>query len=384
MKWASLGVILFISANVYGQLPMALPKGQAPAPFSFTIIGTIRNNGTSLPLQYYVIERNGDYTVSNAEGTFKIIGTVRDTLAILYKSRIKIRIPLAGKPTYINQGEFNVQLAYNAQELLNGSSASSPSIKLSLPPGHGEHQAQATVKVSPDAAEAGDIPVKKSAKKNAGKADKAYAGQTKTQDVLAVKTKTKHINTFPFPPPKGYTDHVLDRNLFAKCQTLGDVNEIILRAIDHCQYDDKSYYPIPGGFALITKIEEMKSDGTSVSGDDRFGLNKDESMTLWDWISPRKGYFRFFAFLVTDQDFQATDEELTGEGANNLLESGYNVLPEEIAMKEYTTAYDCTVIVYEFEAPDVNSKLQSIIPARLTAVTHLNKSHISQFLTEEP
>lgn len=201
-----------------------------------------------------------------------------------------------------------------------------------------------------------------------------------------VPTSTQVMDTknqsgqFPFPPPKGYTQTVLDKSLFTKSKTLEDVSRVILKAIKQCGYDARSFYEIPHGFALVTKVEEMKDDGSSVLDNERFSINHSVNMKFWDFFSPRKGYFRVFAFLVTDVPFKPTNEVVDQKTVENWVDMGWNTLPESIGSKLYTPSYNCTVIVYEFRAPNVNTALQLVSPPRLSAVVHLNKSKLAQFL----
>ncbi|MES2276661.1 MAG: hypothetical protein V4592_11615 [Bacteroidota bacterium] len=185
---------------------------------------------------------------------------------------------------------------------------------------------------------------------------------------------------FPFPPPKGYSLQILQRELFEKCATLKDVNRILLSAINKCGYDDHSYYAIPNGFALVTKIEEINSDGTSVAGDARFSLNVHDKMSVFNFFVARKGYFRVFAFIVTNEAFKPTNDVVNQQMAEDWVESGSNMLPAQIGAKKFTEDYACSVIVYEFNAPDANKKLNLVIPAKLSAKVHLVKSNINKNL----
>lgn len=190
------------------------------------------------------------------------------------------------------------------------------------------------------------------------------------------------IKQFPFPPPRGYTFTVLPDGTFANCSTLGDANNILVNAIgpSPCGYSDRSYYEIPNGFVLVTKVEEINPDCTSISGRYRFSEGQYESLSFWDFFAPRKGYFRVFAFLITDQVFNASTTRVTASGALDWIRLGANILPDAIKNKPFKPGYNCTVIVYEFKSEEANTHLLPLSSPQFTAQYHLEKSNIAQKL----
>src|SRR5258708_27810036 len=103
-------------------------------------------------------------------------------------------------------------------------------------------------------------------------------------------------------------------------------------------------------------------------------------MDFINYFSSQKGYFRVFAFIVTNVPFSPTNEPVNQQMAENWLIAGLNVLPDEIGEKVFANDYNCSVIVYEFKAPDVNVKLSAVIPAKLSGKVHLEKSNIDNYL----
>lgn len=208
--------------------------------------------------------------------------------------------------------------------------------------------------------------------------------QALSQDTLMVAfdKAVAPIKSFPFPPPSGYTYAVLDDAIFSSCQLLGDASNIIYRAItsSNCNYGDVGYYAIPDGFVVVTKVEEINDDATSVSGSDRFSEGRYQSMSLLDFFAPRKGYFRVFAFLVTDVPFNATSTPVTAGNALEWIRMAANVLPDAIKKKPFKPGYNCTVIVYEFKSEEANTHLSPLLSPRFNAQTHLQKSHIAESL----
>jgi hypothetical protein len=208
--------------------------------------------------------------------------------------------------------------------------------------------------------------------------------QALSQDttMMAFDKAVAPIKSFPFPPPSGYTFAVLNNTIFSNCHLLGDAGNIIYNAITSstCNYEDVGYYAIPDGFVVVTKVEEINDDATSVSGRNRFAEGQYQSMSILDFFAPRKGYFRVFAFLVTDVPFNATSTPVTAGNALEWIRLAANILPDAIKNKPFKPGYNCTVIVYEFKSEDANTHLSPLQSPRFSAQTHLQRSHISESL----
>lgn len=208
--------------------------------------------------------------------------------------------------------------------------------------------------------------------------------QVLSQDttMLAFDMAVPPIKSFPFPPPAGYTFAVLDNTIFGNCRLLGDAGNIIYRAVTSltCNYQDVGYYAIPNGFVVVTKVEEINDDATSVNSSDRFSEGHYDNIGFLDFIAPRKGYFRIFAFLVTDIPFNATHTRVTANNALEWIRLAANILPDAIRNKPFTPGYNCTVIVYEFKSEEANTPLSPLLSPRFSAQVHLQKSHIAESL----
>jgi hypothetical protein len=351
MKWAFFIVAFLALSGAKAQTVQRQMAARAVIrpDTTFTMIsGIIKNadNGSPMPGCTVRIKGKTTGTQTDVRGQFYISATYKDTLLISLVGYNAVVIPLHDNAKNINQSGLTIWLQYISTIGYGVAAARRPPV-MAMPMPRTEPVVRSRPQVAPS-------PVSRMLKTD--------------------------IADFPFPPPEGYTERVLDKNMFTNCKTLEDADQIILNAINHCKYDDHSYYAIPDGFALVTKVEEMNQDGSSVLNNDRFSVNRGLSMTLLDWFAPRRGYFRVFAFLVTDKAFKATKQPVSVGMAEGWVTQGVNVLPDEIGGESFGDDYRCTVIVYEFNAPDANVKLQLINPPRLTANTHLDKSNISRFL----
>ncbi len=184
---------------------------------------------------------------------------------------------------------------------------------------------------------------------------------------------------FPFPPPDCYQNVELSRNAFYDCQTLGDLGKKISREFD------KKYYPyrflsVPGGFAVVTQIEQYQADG-SIFWDSRtrwtelpvgesfsFSLNYFKKM-----LYPQKAFLRILVVLVTKANFNSGQKLISKEAAKSWVSQGVNRLPKGVAAIPFDPDFAVDFLVYEFEVPETNHQPRQNCPCQLDARKHLEK-----------
>jgi hypothetical protein len=192
---------------------------------------------------------------------------------------------------------------------------------------------------------------------------------------------------FEWPPPKASEEYVLPRNIFgdgSRALVFADVDHILVAALNAGGYGTRSYYSVPSGFALATRIEQINEDGTPKMPPARFALEP-EAVSLFRPMDYLKallkgvpGYYRVIVFIVTDTPFQASDKRPTEAQATAWVSSGVNVLPRAIGDLPFTRDVNCTALVYEFtRKPGADSNATEFaLPGHLDAMTHLVKSGI--------
>jgi outer membrane protein OmpA-like peptidoglycan-associated protein len=196
-------------------------------------------------------------------------------------------------------------------------------------------------------------------------------------------TNTIVIPQFPWPPPTASARQVIPRNLLSHGQSttqLGDLNTVLCAALDRNAYTEKSYFAVPHGFALVTRLEQIEVDGRSKMSRDRWLIGPSPALSnfsvssyLARLFTANPGYYRLIVFVVTDVPFAQTSAKISDYEAIKWLSEGLNVLPQEIRTKPYDETVDCTALIYEFERqPDKNPSI--LLPSRLDAGTHLTKS----------
>lgn len=189
------------------------------------------------------------------------------------------------------------------------------------------------------------------------------------------------LPSFPWPPPSPSTMMNLDDSALRVSgdgTTLGQMDERLGQALRATGYVEKSYFAVPDGFALVTRLEQIDPDGTPLDPPDRWSAEAGPvrefnlRSILRALFTANPGYFRILVFVATPQPFSQSDEEVRREEAVGWLRDGMNRLPIAVARQRYTEAFQTTVLVYEFEQPESGDP--QLVAGRLTARTHLQRS----------
>ena len=213
------------------------------------------------------------------------------------------------------------------------------------------------------------------------------AVQSEPATPRVVPAPTDELPKFPWPPPKSSARVNIPskflEGLNTKQLSLEDVNSILTSSLNKVGYTELSYYAVPDGFALVTRLEQIYPDGTPKENSERWRVQvgRIESFSLEGYLkalfTANPGYFRIIVFIVTPSPFYQIDTEVDREEATGWLPKGMDRLPPKIGAMEYSKEYKCTALIYEFEHPR-HSKTKPIvkIPGRLTAQAHLTKAKI--------
>ena len=203
--------------------------------------------------------------------------------------------------------------------------------------------------------------------------------------------KETFIPRFPWPPPKASAYVIIPREFLVKTGTrtlLEDIALKIEKALDTTGYAERSYYYVPKGFALVTRLEQIFSDGTPRNGVDRWSIDYSRqrvfslSSYLKALFKANPGHYRIIVFIITSYPFNQAGSTVDRDSAMKWLHGGLNVLPPEIGKWPYTSEYDCTALIYEFEQISVVGPTVFKDPSLLTGKMHLEKAKIWQALKE--
>jgi len=188
---------------------------------------------------------------------------------------------------------------------------------------------------------------------------------------------------FPFPPLEASAQHVLSKEYFKEGGSLANVNQKLLKAMNLCGYLEKSYYSIPKGFAIVTRIEKIKKDVSSYPPPERWDVeqpkNQEKPFGLWDYLASlftaKKGTYRIIVFLITPIPFNQSEEKMSMRAAKRYLKGGENKLSEDVGNELWTKYYDCTALIYEFVKPEYE-KGKFVRISKYQGLTHLERSNL--------
>lgn len=196
---------------------------------------------------------------------------------------------------------------------------------------------------------------------------------------------------FPWPPPQASATTIIPSELLIKPTTktfLSDIERKISATLNSLGYDGLSYYAVPGGFVMVTKIEQINPDGTPKAIPNRWATTVEPFGTFSLSAYARAlftatvGYYRVFVFIITSHPFYQSDNSISSIMVLEWLRSGLNRLPDVIGKLEYTNIHKCTALIYEFEQAESFQRAILKIPSNLSGKEHLEKAMILEYLAK--
>jgi len=198
------------------------------------------------------------------------------------------------------------------------------------------------------------------------------------------------IPAFTWPPPEASASIKIPSHFLsdtAKPETLAQVANRLESAFEQTGYAEHSYYSVPGGFALVSRLEQFNPDGSSKDLPERWAVEvaPPKVFSLSSYLKAlffaQEGHFRIISFVVTSAPFaQQPDSPIRREEAMKWLSDGVQALPDAIGDSAYTDAHYCVALVYEFEQisrnHEPNFKRLSLLPG----LEHLQQAHLWEFL----
>lgn len=188
---------------------------------------------------------------------------------------------------------------------------------------------------------------------------------------------------FPWPPPEAsaFADIPPKFLLRSNSQTFfKDIASRLREAFEKAGYGEKSWYQIPNGFALVSRMEQIYPDGRPKEEEVRWTPNVSNPpiFSLESYIkalfTAPKGRYRVIVFFVTDRMFSQSEKMVSPEEAMAWLKRGFMEFPPEIGHYPYTKDHYCKALIYEFEQKDHNAILKN--PSDLQGKEHLEKAKL--------
>jgi hypothetical protein len=194
---------------------------------------------------------------------------------------------------------------------------------------------------------------------------------------------------FPWPPPQPSTRVVVPRAAFEECKNFGELSSSLDQALTQTGYVEKSYYAVPGGIGIVTRLERIYPDGRPFERSGRWLTENTylQKFSLASYLralfTASEGYYRVIVFIVTDVPFASGDGTMTSREATSLLARGFNTLPGLVSTQSLPADYVCTSLIYEFRREQGKDPAQ-LLPGQLDAKTHLVASGLWTALRLNP
>ena len=192
-----------------------------------------------------------------------------------------------------------------------------------------------------------------------------------------------------WPPPTASANTEITRDLLTRANvrtTLQDVADRLLTALDRAGYAERSFYAVPQGFALVSRMEQIYPDGRPREGDARWPVKAAPppifslASYLRALFSTNPGFYRVIAFVITNRPFV----QGAAKGDNpprQWVWAGANRLPTVVGFADYTSEYSCTALVYEFQRVSNSRDASVVLPGTLPGRTHLDRARLLSALS---
>jgi hypothetical protein len=197
---------------------------------------------------------------------------------------------------------------------------------------------------------------------------------------------TAALPDFPWPPPTPSERLNLRRSQIltvsmGRDPSLSDVGRRIVRALEAAGYSEYSFYAVPGGFAVVARLERVQDDGTPAPDQLRFlAPEAAEPFSLSTYVTrlffAPQGYYRQIVFAVTTEVVRPSGPAPSARTAQALLQGGADRLPAAFRAMPFTADYQATALIYEYRKGADARDVITLTPGRLDARTNLIRAGI--------
>lgn len=199
------------------------------------------------------------------------------------------------------------------------------------------------------------------------------------KDLDSKISSLNYLPPLPYPPPSASSRYLLESNEFGNVQIYGDIDSLLSKVLMECGYSDKSYYAVPGGFAIVTQIEQIQDDGATIDGEERWSeipsFNRGKSLIDYviRLIGSNQGRFRMFIFWISNEPIYQSDRLYNEADLIILPKSGTNFLPIDYKKVNVPDGTSCTVLAYEFIKKELDGNMEFIDNSSVSCYSQLVK-----------
>ena len=190
---------------------------------------------------------------------------------------------------------------------------------------------------------------------------------------------------FAWPPPRPSTRRTLARYLptgGAEAPTLEVVAGRLQNALEANGYVEYSYYSVPDGFALATRLERIYPDGRSMPEPARWQttLGPLRHFVLAEYLralfDAELGSFRVIVFIVSPAPLTSGAAPPSTAAALAWPREGVPVLPNALRQILYSENYQTHALIYEFETRGQGQQAKFKESSSITGDVHLRRAKI--------
>jgi hypothetical protein len=177
----------------------------------------------------------------------------------------------------------------------------------------------------------------------------------------------------------------LPRAFLQKNKTFGEVSAHLESALSASGYLERSYFSVPGGIAVVTRLERIHANGSPYSDPNRWvsGENYENPLSISEYLrrlfAADEGFYRVVVFIISSEAFSANDRSISPNEAKRWIPQGLNVLPSELAQEPISLRHNCTALIYEFRKAHGKDP-QPVVPSSLSGERHLAASGLYSLL----
>jgi hypothetical protein len=168
----------------------------------------------------------------------------------------------------------------------------------------------------------------------------------------------------------------LPRVLFAGDRTLAQVAGRLVSALERAGNAEFSFYSAPGGFALVARLERIRSDARSFMVHRFVAMpsGQHDPLEFFEALFfARPGDYRQIVFIVTDRDYGYSAWRLTPEEAASILSGGASALTQDYETLPFGPRHRVSALIYEFRKHRDGDSVV-LLPGAHPASRHLRRS----------
>jgi len=198
---------------------------------------------------------------------------------------------------------------------------------------------------------------------------------------LGAAASASRLPDFSWPPPAPTERVVLQRKQMLASPapahpSLADVGDHLIAALQAAGYSEYSVYAVPGGFAIVTRLERVEADGTPSAAALRFQApDAAASGGLGRLFGSPKGYYRQIV-LIANADIIPPGAAPGPQTAADLLQGGASRLTAGYRKTRLTDDYQVAALIYEYQKAGADGGLKGLTVGHNDALTNLARSGV--------